>query len=75
MLLDALSTRYHCLPSETLARADTLDVLVMDVAVAHERQQREEQDRQMALKNGQLPDASHIPLNTLQDMVDRVKKR
>ena len=56
-----------------MARGDSLDVLVMDVAVSYQNRRNKEQERKQALKSGQLPDAPDIPLNTLQEMLNRVK--
>ena len=35
MLLDGLAQRYGCLPSEAMAKADTLDITVMTTAQAY----------------------------------------
>lgn len=75
MLLDSLARRYDCLPSQIMREADTLDVLVMDIAVSYEAAQRERSEREAALARGELPKADHIPLNTLQEMVNRVKNK
>ena len=54
-----------------LAEADTLDFLVMDVALSYTKYT---QDRAEARRKGQAPPAPDIPLNTLQDMIERVKR-
>ena len=72
VVLDNLATRYHLLPSQVLATADTLDFLVMDVVLAYNRY---EQDKADAKRKGVAPTAPNLPLNTLQEMVERVKKR
>jgi len=69
-VLDNLATRYHLLPSQVLATADTLDFLVMDVVLAYDRY-RSDQDE--AKRTGRAPAAPALPLNTLQEMVKRVR--
>lgn len=70
-MLDSVATRYHVLPSEVMARADTLDLLVMDVAQGwHNYQER----RAHARAQGQPEPVPDIPLNTLQQMIERVRK-
>jgi len=70
-VLDNLATRYHLLPSRVLAEADTLDFLVMDVVLAYNKYSQDKADAQ---RKGVAPPAPNIPLNTLQEMVERVKK-
>ena len=70
-MLDNLATRYHLLPSQVLAKADTLDFLVMDVVLAYDRYT---QDKQQAQKTGRAPTAPDLPINTLQQMIERVRK-
>ena len=41
MTIDNLATRYHCLPSEALERADTFDLYVMDVATKYRKYQQD----------------------------------
>lgn len=71
ILLDSLATRYHLLPSEVIQRADTLDVMVMDTAMAWQRVQRE---RMEAEHRGEPKPAPKIPVNKLQEMIDKVKR-
>jgi len=71
LVLDYLATRYHLLPSQVLEQADTLDYLVMDIAQAYERYQREKSE---ARSRGQAPPAPDLPINTLQDMIERVRR-
>lgn len=70
MLLDGLAQRYGLLPSEVLARADTLDVLVMDIAQSY----RNWLEQQRASQPGAAPAAPQIPLNKLQEMVERHRR-
>jgi hypothetical protein len=69
-MIDSVATRYHLLPSEVLARADTLDLLVLDVAQSWHQQM---QARANAEASGQLPPAPDIPVNKLQEMLERVR--
>jgi hypothetical protein len=55
-----------------LATADTLDFMVMDVVLAYNRYEQDKADNK---RKGLPPTAPNIPLNTLQEMVERVKKR
>lgn len=70
-MLDSIGQRYGALPSEILKRADTVDLLVLDVARSWEAYQHEKTDAQ----NNSRPVTPQIPLNTLQDMMDRVKNQ
>lgn len=70
-MLDAIGTRYHLLPSEVMARADTLDYMVMDVSMSYQRLQQQRAD---AKANGQPPPAQDLPLNKLQEMMERVRR-
>lgn len=69
MLLDGLAQRYGLLPSEVMARADTLDVLVMDIAQSY----RNYLEQQQARRSGQPPQAPDIPVNKLEDMIRKVR--
>ena len=66
-----MATRYHQLPSEVMAKADTLDYYVMDVSMSYQHWQRERAD---AKAQGRAPKAPEIPLNKLQDMMERVRR-
>lgn len=70
MLLDSLATRYHLLPSQVLDQADTLDVYVMDLAIAYQNYQRAAAE---AKAKGLPPPADHLPINKLQEMMERVR--
>jgi len=70
-VLDSLAYRYKLLPSEVLARADTLDYMVMDVSVSWERLQRE---RAEAKSRGVAPPAPALSINKMKEMVERVRR-
>lgn len=70
-MLDAIGTRYHLLPSEVVSRADTLDYYVMDVSMSYQRLQ---QERAEAKAHGRPPPAQDLPLNKLQEMMERVRR-
>lgn len=59
------------MPSEVLARGDLLDWFVMDIAVQHEAYQQRAAE---ARHKGLPPPAADLPINTLQQMIDRVRK-
>ena len=70
-MIDGVATRYHVLPSEVMSRADTFDLMVMDVAQSwHNHQQRLAESR----ARGEPDPVPEIPLNTLQQMIERVRK-
>ena len=71
-MLDALGTRYHLLPSEVLARSDTLDVLVMDTAMAWEKYQEE---LARAKREGRAAPAPKMDVNTMQSMLTAARKQ
>lgn len=60
------------LPSHLLAQGDTIDILVNDVALTWEKYHRDQQD---AKNGGAKPSVPNIPLNKLQDMINRVRER
>jgi len=66
-----MATRYHQLPSEVIAKGDTLDYYVMDVAMSYQHWQRE---RAEAKAQGRAPTAPAIPINKLQEMMERVRR-
>jgi hypothetical protein len=70
-MLDGLATRYHLLPSEVLSRADTLDVLVMEVALDWHNQ-RMERARDSAEGKSTAP---KLPQDQLKAMIDAVKRK
>jgi hypothetical protein len=70
-MIDSVATRYHVLPSQVLARADTFDLWVLDIASSWQQQQ---QARAHAQATGQPPPAPDIPVNTLQAMLERVRR-
>jgi hypothetical protein len=71
MILDGLATRYHLLPTEVLSRADTLDYIVMDVAVTWMNYQ---QAVAHAKASNQPPPAPPMSINKMQEMMERVRR-
>jgi hypothetical protein len=69
-MLDSLATRYHLLPSQVLRQADSLDLMVYDVAVSYDRYQREQAQRR---ESGLPPPNPAISVNTMQQMIDKVR--
>ena len=67
-MLDSLASRYGMLPTQVLAQADTLDVMVMDVAMSYQQYQSQRQER------GGQPVSPNVPINRLQEMLERVKR-
>lgn len=68
LMLDTLAQRYGCLPSEILAKGDTLDINIMTRAIAwhNERQIRAEQGLTMPHNHGYSEDQ-------LLAMIEKVK--
>lgn len=71
IMIDSVATRYHVLPSQVLAHADTFDLWVLDIAATWQQQQ---QAQAQARSTGQLPPAPDIPVNKLQEMLERVRR-
>lgn len=69
-MLDALATRYHHLPSEILTRSDTLDILVMTVAVSWQRHQEEVARAKAEGK----PVPTKLSVDEMKEMLARVKQ-
>jgi len=67
-----MATRYHILPSDVLRKADTLDMLVMDVASSWHHQQTE---KARAEAEGRPMKSDHIPASKLKEMIEQVKKK
>ena len=65
-----MATRYSMLPSQILDQADTLDYLVMDASMSWEIECRSNAEGRA---QGKPPDRSHIPVNKLQEMMDKVR--
>ena len=71
-MLDTMASRYHRLPSELIATADTFDLLVMDTAIQWTNAQHKKAEAE-ATGNKYSPD--NIPQDALKSMIDRVKKK
>jgi|TARA_R110000803_G_scaffold40893_1_gene88088 hypothetical protein len=71
LILDGIGQRYGCLPSTVLGESDTLDLLVLDVARSWENYQ---QNKHKAQAEGK-PQEHQIPVNTLEEMMQRVQDR
>lgn len=68
IMLDSLGQRYGCLPSEILARGDTIDIGIMVKSIAwyNERDRRTEQGLEMPKNYG-------YSTEQLKAMIDKVK--
>jgi hypothetical protein len=69
LMLDSMAQRYSCLPSDILAKGDTLDLTIMTTAIHwhNERQKRQEQGLAMPSNHGYSTEA-------LQDMLKRARE-
>ena len=65
--LDNLAHRYHCLPSEALARATTLDLHCLDISVKWELHKHEQ-------SNSGQSTPKPAPKLSEQEMLDMVKR-
>ena len=72
LTVDNLAHRYHCLPSEVLERATTLDLHVIDLSSKWQRHQHEELEKQQA--NQYAPKRPNLTKDQMQAMMDRVKR-
>lgn len=45
LMLDTIASRYHCLPSEVVERADTFDIFIVNTALGLHAKAREEEER------------------------------
>lgn len=71
LLIDTLASRYHCLPSEIVARGDSLDVYIVTEAL----EIRSYHDRRAdALNSGQMPPTKNYTQEQLQEIVKRSKQ-
>ena len=69
LTLDNLAYRYHCLPSEALARSTTFDLYVLDISSKWNKHRQDVAD-------GKAPDHTIPPPLTqeqMQAMIDRVR--
>jgi len=69
-MLDMMAHRYGCLPSQLYANGNSLDIWVFETSMAYQDYQRKMEQA----RNGKGPiPAPDIPVNTLQEMMDKVK--
>jgi len=66
--LDNLATRYHCLPSEALSRADTLDLHILDVSAKYAQ-------RQQDLRDGKISLVPNLSQAKMREMIQAVKEQ
>lgn len=70
-MLDSLANRYKLLPSEVLAKADTLDVLVADTAISY---YNHTMATQQAKSQGQAAPVN-LPVTQLKEILDRARMK
>lgn len=70
LTLDNLAHRYGMLPSEALARADTLDLYVLDLGARWSNHQYE-----LSQKNSGQPSTPNLTQEQMKAMINRVKER
>jgi hypothetical protein len=64
LTLDNLAHRYHCLPSEALARANTFDLMILDLGAKWHNHQSNSADGTQ----------SQRPKLTTEEMLEMIKK-
>lgn len=69
--LDNLAARYHCLPSEALARASTFDLHVLDVSARWSKYQQEKADR----GESSAEITPKLSVDEMKAMIARVRER
>ena len=69
LLLDFAASRYNCLPSEFVRRADTMDLYIMDIACSY---QNYKQEQAQAASEGRTM-APKLSVEQMQSMIERVK--
>lgn len=71
-MVDALASRYHLLPSEVLARADSVDVYVMDAALSYRKYLEEDELHKQGKGPKPVP---VVPQEKLQEILNRVRSK
>jgi hypothetical protein len=72
VLIDAVASRYHCLPSEVLARGDTLDLFILNTAIAIQNYHRE---LEQAKENGTQPPKRNLSQDAMKQMIQKVRSK
>lgn len=70
MLIDAIATRYHCLPSELISKGDTFDVFIINVILEHQQYLAEVEQ---AKQEGRAPPAKKLTQEQMKAMIERVR--
>jgi hypothetical protein len=68
LTLDNLAARYHCLPSEALARSTTFDLYVLDIGARWSNYQHEKSNGKSSVKKEPTQDE-------MLAMIQRVKEQ
>lgn len=69
VFIDFASTRYNLLPSEFIRRADTMDLVIMDLACSYQRYRQEQEES----KQKGVPVAPKLSIEQMKSMMERVK--
>lgn len=72
-MLDTIASRYHCLPSEVVDRADTFDIYIVNTALDLHAKAREREERRTNTKGP--PTAPRLTQEQMQAMLDEVDKK
>lgn len=71
LMIDAVASRYHCMPSEVISRGDTLDLFILNTALAIQNYHAEQE---RAKAKGKPTAPRNYKPEDLQAMLDRVNK-
>lgn len=69
VFIDFAATRYNVLPSEFIRRADTMDLVIMDLACSFQRYQQEKTEA----KSKGVPFAPKLSIEQMQSMMERTR--
>ena len=72
LLIDAIATRYHCLPSKILQEGDTFDVFIINSAIDI---QQYEQKVAEAYREGKPKPPPRMSQDVLKAMLERARNR
>ena len=72
LLIDAIASRYHCLPSRVLQEGDTFDVFIINSALDIQQYQQRVAE---AEREGKPKPPPRLSQETLKAMLERVKKK
>lgn len=70
-MIDALASRYGCLPSDIIAKADTFDVFILNTVLEYENYQYQKEQA----KQGKAPAPTNLTQQQMKDMIARARNK